>query len=86
MSKDIHSRDGFNEAIAIVSETITPLVPLMDERYIGHIDFLGFSKIVEVQPMDRLEWIYNELYSFSLQQISEEKRFVYRGLSMGSAD
>ena len=86
MSKDVRSRKGFDETIESVSDIITPLVPLMDERYIGYIDFLGFSKIVEVQPMDRLEWIYSELYNYSLQQISEEKRFVFRGNPMSSSD
>jgi hypothetical protein len=86
MSSNIRSRKGFDEAITQVSQKAAPLVPLLDERYIGYLDFLGFKKIVEVQPIDRLEWIYSELYSYSLKQISEEKRGVYRGFPYGTAD
>ena len=80
-----YARKGFDDIVKTVSQKTRPLISF-ENRFIGYLDFLGFKKIIEIQPISKLEWIYSEMYSFALANISEMKRFEYKGVPLASSD
>jgi len=69
-----------------LGELIQPLAEL-EERYIGFLDFLGFSEIVKYNPKKFLEQIYSLCYNISLINISSKmKSGFFDGMPIGFAD
>ena len=79
--------ENLKKGIARFGKYLPPSAKLED-RYVGYLDFLGFSEVVRTNTTEFLEIIYSNCYNMSLINISEApmKSRIVDGFKIATAD